>query len=154
MVFQNGLVKALLIKPFEPTMTNTNIRHDKRDVIWVIIPYVGSKSDALLQLLQRKVKLKFRITQATQKLSFYVNMKDHVPGMFSWKLAFESFSRGSKTFLAPALPEPCQGPWYKTFLFKQRLFQHTDVIDSDWIIPLVKETLHIKLRSIKRIAAI
>ena len=98
MVFQNGLVKALLIKPFEPTMTNTNIRHDKRDVIWVIIPYVGSKSDALLQLLQRKVKLKFRITQATQKLSFYVNMKDHVPGMFSWKLAFESFSRGSKTF--------------------------------------------------------
>ena len=34
-----------------------------------------------------------------------------LPGIFSWKLAFVSFSKASKTFLAPALPESRRGPW-------------------------------------------
>ena len=33
-----------------------------------------------------------------------------LPGIFSWKLAFVSFSKASKTFLAPALPESRRGP--------------------------------------------
>ena len=33
-----------------------------------------------------------------------------VPGMFSWKLAFQSFSKAPKTFLAPAFPESHRGP--------------------------------------------
>ena len=30
-------------------------------------------------------------------------------GCFAWKFAFASFSKASKTFLSPALPESCRG---------------------------------------------
>ena len=56
-----------------------------------------------------------------------------LPGVFSWKFAFVLFSKASKTFLAPALPESYWGPW-KSFKFMVlRLLEDTFVSQKKWI---------------------
>ena len=55
------------------------------ETIWVKIPYLSDKGDQILKSLKTKLKhhftkdVKFRITQSTQKLSFYTNMKYEIP---------------------------------------------------------------------------
>ena len=46
---------------------------------------------------------------------------------FTWKFAFVLFSMASKTFLAPALPESCRGPWKNIKFMVLRLLEGTFV---------------------------
>ena len=60
----------------------TNESNENVDVIWIHLPYLGTQGDQLLLSLKRKItrcltkKVKFKVTQSTQKLCFYTTIKD------------------------------------------------------------------------------
>ena len=77
-----------MISKMDSTQKDNNQHQDKtadnRDLNMVSIHFVGAKNDALLLLLQRKVKCysdesaKFKTTKTTQKFQFYTNIKNKV----------------------------------------------------------------------------
>ena len=62
----------------------TNENNENVDVIWINLFYLGKQGDQLLISLKYKItrclikKVKFKVTQSTQKFCFYINVKDQI----------------------------------------------------------------------------
>ena len=62
----------------------TSENNENVDVIWINLLYLGTQGDQLLLSLTREItrcltkKIKFKVTQSTQNLCFYTNIKDEI----------------------------------------------------------------------------
>ena len=71
----NNKLKGLNVNNIKNTINND------LETIWIKIPYISDIGDQFLKSLKAKLKhhftekLKFRIMQSTQKLSFYTNIR-------------------------------------------------------------------------------
>ena len=72
-----------------------NTTNNDLETIWIKILYLGYKGGQFLKSLKTKLKhhftrkVKFRIMQSTQKLSFYTNMKDQIPKLMKSYVVYQ-----------------------------------------------------------------
>ena len=78
----------------------TNENNENVDVIWINLFYLGKQGDQLLISLKYKItrclikKVKFKVTQSTQKFCFYISVKDQINKLMKPYFVYQFCSPG------------------------------------------------------------
>ena len=96
----------------------TNENNENVDVIWINLFYLGKQGDQLLISLKYKItrclikKVKFKVTQSTQKFCFYISVKDQINKLMKPYFVYQFCYRQQQFSVQPHL-WLCELPIYK-----------------------------------------